>query len=305
MQGDVFHAPHLVSSDRVMRRQSQKIGKAVDGHVPQPPQTPHSDRNQQEDGQRPHQRGQRTFLTAPFEDNRQRRQTKQKIGRGLAQQAKADDKPQMPDPSLASLKITRQPQQRQSDDKLAQHIIIDRAHHAQVLRLKSDQRHHAQGDLRLMRPDAPANQITQTHHAGPQAHRQQTERSETAIGQPVDGGCQQIIERRLMIFVLNRIQTRELVRRESGRGQLFLIAALPVASLDFRTAAPLRDVDGIVVMRRFIGGLPGRRVNGEQSPSQQITEQDRGKQRFFETGGRHGFAFGSVHYDENAASDVK
>ena len=81
---------------------------------------------------------------------------------------------------------------------------------------KGDQRHRAQGDLRLGRQDATGYEVAQADDGRAQDDREEPKRGQIAGAQLEDRRRQQIVERRMVIFILNGFELVEMLGRESG-----------------------------------------------------------------------------------------
>ena len=120
------------------------------------------------------------------------------------------------------------------------------------------ERHERGRGQRHRRPigeDAPGHGVGQQHGEEPQ-------RQQRAAGQRIERREQRVVERRLMELVADWGDAE--VGREVPGFDLFQVGVRVVPHVQHRKVALFDQVARIVVVRRLIGGLPGRRVDGEQ-----------------------------------------
>src|SRR5690606_7352019 len=91
-----------------------------------------------------------------------------------------------------------------------------------------------------------------------------------------DGRGEQVVERRLMVLVLQPGEAGG--RRLLTRGDLIDEGGVPVAGRDDRTTPAARDLRDVVVVRGLIRGLPCRGVDGIQRAYHEEDEDDEREQ---------------------------
>ena len=191
---------------------------------------------------------------------------------------------QRPRQALQTGPVAAQPagqrQQRQPDQQLGQAVVVDGAHHGQVLRQKGDEGRGRQRQPGSSGQGCPCQRPGTVDHAGARQRRKEAQGQQAARAPAVDEGGQQVVERGLMILVLQRGQRSGGSAGKALPGQPAQQRLVPVAGFDERAAARRSGFDQLaqdVIVRRFVGRLPGGRQRGEERGQQQVDCQQQGE----------------------------
>jgi hypothetical protein len=171
--------------------------------------------------------------------------------------------------------VDHRSQRRQPDDQLGQAVVFDARHHGDVLRQERDKSGSRQRQPGLRREAHLHDGPRHHHNARAEQYGKQSQCRQVASAHGVERGSQQVKQRRLVILVLDRVQPSLQRSRAELRGfDRFEVSVIPVAPLQFGTAAVGGNLGDIIVVSRFVRNLPRWRLDSVQGGDHQVGQCD-------------------------------